>query len=85
MMNSETKIYGLVTLKLPAETPPSSRKRRISDSDEEQYEFVAAVILDPEEPKTLDQAWFSDSKERSGLRAAVKKACRLERIGKLYP
>jgi hypothetical protein len=45
-----------VTLKLPAETPPLSRKRRISDSDEEQYEFVAAVILDPEEPKTLDQA-----------------------------
>jgi hypothetical protein len=46
----------------PSETPPPSRKRRRSNSEEEQYGLVAAVILDPEEPKTFNQAWFSDPK-----------------------
>jgi Reverse transcriptase (RNA-dependent DNA polymerase) len=31
------------------------------------------VISDPEEPKTFNQAWFSDLKERSDWRAAIKK------------
>jgi Reverse transcriptase (RNA-dependent DNA polymerase) len=31
------------------------------------------VISDPEEPKACNQAWFSDLKERSDWRAAIKK------------
>jgi len=56
------------------DVPPSMRKRRRIESDEEDmFGFIGAVASDPKEPKTFNQAWNSETSEREDWREAIRK------------
>jgi hypothetical protein len=42
-----------------------NKKRRIDSGNEVEYGFVGAVVSDPKEPKSFDQAWNCDTNERN--------------------
>ena len=57
-----------------AEIPPSMRKRRRIDSDDDvEFGFIGAVVSDPKEPKTFNQAWNCITDERDDWREAIRK------------
>jgi hypothetical protein len=51
---------------------PMSKKRRIDNGDEVDFGFIGAVISDPKEPKSFDQAWNFE-RERNDWRNAIRK------------
>ena len=59
---------------LSSEIPPSMHKRRRMDSDDDvEFVFIGAVVLDPKEPKTFNQAWNCITDERDDWREAIRK------------
>jgi hypothetical protein len=44
---------------------PISKKRRIDSGDEAEFGCIGAVVSDPKEPKSFDQAWNCDTNERN--------------------
>jgi hypothetical protein len=52
---------------------PINKKRRIDSGDEVEFGFIGAVVSDPKEPKSFDQAWNCDTNERNDWRNAIRK------------
>jgi hypothetical protein len=59
----------------PSEGISSSRckRKRTEREEDEEFGFIGAVITDPKEPKTFNQAWNCNTDERDDWREAIRK------------